>query len=97
MRTCSRSEEYRNLLKAQRALMADIENEGTCAKDRAACARVMVSVIDMKRVMRMKPKPKDIDVTKLAPRRRPGRIGRADEPFTPVVAEASQKEGHNNS
>lgn len=56
--------EYRRLLNAERMLDADINNPETAAKDRAACARVLVNVLDMKRILRMRPKPKDIDVSK---------------------------------
>ena len=50
--------------------MTVIQDMNTADKDLSACARVLVAVLDQKRVLRMKPKPKDVDVTKQPPRRR---------------------------
>lgn len=81
--------EYRNLLITERTLMARIQREGIEDKDLASCARVLVAVIDQKRVLRMKPKPKDIDVTK-QPRR--ARVAQRNDPARPIFTLAPETE-----
>jgi len=58
-----RQEEYRNLIETQRLLAKDINNPGTTPAARANTAKVLVSVIALKREIRMKPKPKPVDVS----------------------------------
>jgi len=62
--------EYKRLLKTEAMLMTDIEAKGTSPRDRAACARALDTILERKRIMRMKPKPKDVDVSKLPHRAR---------------------------
>jgi hypothetical protein len=85
------TEEYRDLLAAQRRLSHCIADPQTPAKEIAACARVLASVIDQKRVMRMKPKPKDIDTTKQPSRRR---VAQRNDPERPIfrLAQPDPKE-----
>jgi hypothetical protein len=83
---CPRSIEYKDLLDAQRTLAAHISHPDIASKDLASCARVLVAVIDQKRIMRMKPKPKDVDTTKLPRRTRKASESPAPDAFTVPVA-----------
>lgn len=81
-------EEYHALLDAQRRLSHCILNDKTSSKDVAACARVLVSVLDYKRIKRMKPKPKDMDVSKLQRRAR-ATPQAMPQPIEPPAADAA--------
>lgn len=55
--------DYDGLCEIQAKLIASILAETTEPKDRASLAQAFVKVIDQKRIIRMRPKPKDIDVS----------------------------------
>jgi hypothetical protein len=90
---CPRSIEYKDLLDAQRTLASRIVHPDIANKDLASCARVLVAVIDQKRIMRMKPKPKDVDTTKLIRRTRaaqPTPLATFDEPVIVTPTPSTQ-------
>jgi hypothetical protein len=55
--------------------MADARRETTTPAARAQLARAWDVLEERKRILRMKPKPKDVDVTKAARARQPYRPG----------------------
>lgn len=57
------SPNYRNALKLQKLLMTDAENPETPAAVRAQVARAWEVLEERKRIIRMKPKPRDLDTT----------------------------------
>jgi hypothetical protein len=58
------SESYRNCLEVERLLMKDIRNAELSARDRAVCASALDRILERKRILRMKPAPKAVDVDK---------------------------------
>lgn len=50
--------------------MKDIEDPATSPRDRAALARALDCVLERKRVMRMKPAPRPVDVSQPRPAKR---------------------------
>jgi hypothetical protein len=62
MPTRTQSEEYDHLLASQRLLFKDIQQADT-ASVRANSVKVLVAVVQLKREMRMVPKPKPVDVS----------------------------------
>lgn len=67
----SRPKAYAQALSMQAALLKDALDEETAPAARAQVARAWNELEERKRIMRMKPKPKDIDVstTKHKPRK----------------------------
>lgn len=55
----------------QRMLLADALKPETTAPARAQVARAWCELEERKRILRMKPKPKDADVSKDKPKKRP--------------------------
>ena len=53
----------------QRMLLADALKPETPARERAQVARAWCELEERKRILKMKPKPKDVDPEKLAERR----------------------------
>ena len=64
------SEEYRNLLTLQRALMARLQDPEITVGQLASVAMAIDRILERKRIMRNKPKPKDMDVSKMVKRTR---------------------------
>lgn len=66
-------QEYKNLLITEKVLMASIQSPATAAEPAvlAQVSNALVKVLDYKRVLRMRPKPKDVDVTKLVKQAKP--------------------------
>jgi hypothetical protein len=56
------SESYRNCLETERLLMRDIRRADLPARDRAICANALDRILERKRILRMKPAPKAVDV-----------------------------------
>jgi hypothetical protein len=61
---------YRHLLEAEKAIVKDIQDANTKPAVRAQLARALVALLEEKRIQRMRPAPKPIDVSKRL-RRRP--------------------------
>lgn len=60
------SVDYKRLLILQSALDKRVKDAEGDTEQLALIARTLVSIIDMKRILRMRPKPRDLDTT-LAP------------------------------
>jgi hypothetical protein len=56
------TQSYRHLLAAERAIASDIENSETSPAARAQLARALCAVLEEKRIMRMRPAPRPVDV-----------------------------------
>src|SRR5688572_8635089 len=57
------SRSYRHCLEAEQLLMDDLRNPETTPGTRAQIARALDCILERKRILRMKPAPKPIDVS----------------------------------
>jgi hypothetical protein len=60
------SESYRNCLETERLLMKDIRNTEVSARDRAVCANALDRILERKRILRNRPKVRDVDFRNLS-------------------------------
>jgi len=60
------SESYRNCLETERLLMKDIRNAEVPARDRAVCANALDRILERKRILRNRPKVRDVDFQNLS-------------------------------
>jgi hypothetical protein len=63
------TQSYRHCLETERLLMADLRKPDTTPAARAQLARALDCILERKRILRMKPAPKPIDVSVKAKRR----------------------------
>lgn len=84
------SQSYRHLLAAERAIAKDIQDATTTPAARAQAARALVAVLEEKRIQRLRPAPKPVEVP--APGSRKRRRAHSVEadlmPVPPVVLPA---------
>lgn len=63
------TQSYRHCLEAERLLMEDMRKGDTTPAVRAQLARALDCILERKRILRMRPKPRDIDVSSKKNRR----------------------------
>ena len=56
------TQSYRHCLETERLIMEDIRDPETTPSQRAQLAKALDTLLERKRIMRMKPKPKDVEV-----------------------------------
>lgn len=78
------TESYRNCLETERLLMKDIRNAELPARDRATCANALDRILERKRILKMKPKVRDVDFKDLPQltKRAKARADDDENPFT---------------
>ena len=60
------SKSYRNCLETERLLMKDIRDTQVSARDRAVCANALDRILERKRILRNRPKVRDVDFQNLS-------------------------------